>query len=163
MRDITQKLDGKRIALAVIDHVVSTTAIVAPVKRVIEMMRSVRTPPLPPLPRVCLCALGINLVLICPLPISPAWRRAHTGRWCTRARQHPARHTVNRSRLLCGKHSQVYAYIAPLLCRITRASCRFRDVCSCGLCDSARCIKRRFEADAPAHRQSQLRPGLDNP
>ncbi len=53
MRDITQKLDGKRIALAVIDHVVSTTAIVAPVKRVIEMMRSVRTPP-PPLPLPCL-------------------------------------------------------------------------------------------------------------
>jgi hypothetical protein len=46
MRDITQKLDGKRVALAVIDHVVSTTAIVAPVKRVIEMMRSVRTSPL---------------------------------------------------------------------------------------------------------------------
>ena len=43
MRDITQKLDGRRIALAVIDHIVSTTAIVVPVKRVIEMMRSVTT------------------------------------------------------------------------------------------------------------------------
>ena len=48
MRDISQKLDGKCIALAVIDHVVSTTAIVVPVKRVIEMMRSVRTFHAPP-------------------------------------------------------------------------------------------------------------------
>ncbi len=59
MRDITQQLDGKRIALAVIDHVVSTTAIVVPVKRVIEMMRSVRTSPPAPLVFVCVFSVSI--------------------------------------------------------------------------------------------------------
>ena len=41
MQGIVQQLDGRCMALAVIDHVVSTTAVVVPVQKVVSVLRKV--------------------------------------------------------------------------------------------------------------------------
>jgi selenocysteine lyase/cysteine desulfurase len=133
MRDITQKLDGRRIALAVIDHIVSTTAIVVPVKRVIEMMRSVTTSAFSLLRVVDIAFFvpfihvfdflqhGVQRVMVdgahapgsIPLDIPSIGADYYVG---------------NIHKCTCTFHPMV----------TSEASCCFRDVCSCGMCNSAR-------------------------
>ncbi len=58
MQGIVQQLDGRCMALAVIDHVVSTTAVVVPVQEVVSVLRKVGD-----------CVLAARLLQLAPVRV----------------------------------------------------------------------------------------------
>ena len=157
MQNICAQLYGRSIALAVVDHIVSTTAVVVPVQRVAVVLR-----------KVCCCMLFSCLRSLASsmhsLELNESW-------WMERMRlaalisAYPLSEWIITSAICTNVSTTFFPSCAFILSflrlhRVAFLSDVFRDVCPRIVRAVVRLRLRRPQAHAPSHCQPLLEPGL---